>query len=434
MSVLSLQIGQCGNQIGKSLYDHIINEMINASPASQAAAGDIFFDYSEKTKKYTARSLLIDMEPKVINECFTSQKKENLWDYDKSLHFCKQEGSGNNWAYGYNIHGPACRDNILEKFNRLLEGSDFVDCVVFFQSLAGGTGSGVGSYFLEAIREEHPELTIMNVAIAPHLTGEVIVQNYNTMFTLGSLYDNSDGIMIIENDTLSLICKNLMHLKKPNLQDMNRVLVNMLSSVMYPVFPDSNSSYFSSLQNKFKLGESLSSLLVTNPSYKLITVKNCPQMPDTYKDFTNDSWGGLEKRIHQMLLGNSSEADINWQVSSKSKYFNKSIANLVIARGTDVNNYNFDAFQSKDIYTQNISTGYSILKDAHLCNKNQKSISLLSNSQAFLVPLETVAKNAAQMFHTKAYVYQYERSKLTNDDFQEALAKIEQIHHNYSEL
>lgn len=132
MSLITLQIGQCGNQIGESFYDFIINEMINATPASQAMAGEVFFDYSESTKKYHAKSILVDMEPKVIYECLNSKKRENLWDYKHDMTFYKQEGSGNNWAFGYNIHGPACKDDISKKLRSELEKTDYLDALLFF--------------------------------------------------------------------------------------------------------------------------------------------------------------------------------------------------------------------------------------------------------------------------------------------------------------
>jgi hypothetical protein len=157
-------------------------------------------------------------------------------------------------------------------------------------------------------------------------------------------------------------------------------------------------------------------------------------MPDSYKDFSNDTWQGLEKRIIQMLLANCSEADINWSVNTKSNNFNKTIANLFIARGDKVEDIKFDAVCAKELYSKKVSSKYSILKDAHHFSRNDKSISMLSNSQAFIRPLETISSNASKMFHAKAYVYQYEKSKLTHDDFEEALAKVEQIHQNYSEL
>jgi len=41
--------------------------------------------------------------------------------------------------------------------------------------LAGGTGSGLGSYMLELISDDFPELNKINICVAPHITGEVIL-------------------------------------------------------------------------------------------------------------------------------------------------------------------------------------------------------------------------------------------------------------------
>lgn len=128
------------------------------------------------------------MEPKVVNSCLHSKKKNNEWGYDPNLTYCKQEGSGNNWAYGYNSHGPECETSVLEKFQSLLEKIDYVQSLLFFQSLAGGTGSGVGTYLVESIKDNYPKYNVINVSIMPHLTGEVILQSYNCVLSLSKIY------------------------------------------------------------------------------------------------------------------------------------------------------------------------------------------------------------------------------------------------------
>ncbi len=65
---------------------------------------------------------------------------------------------------------------------------------------AGGTGSGLGSYLLNLVNDQYPELLKYNVCVVPHLTGEVILQNYNCVMTISTLYESSDGIFLIEND------------------------------------------------------------------------------------------------------------------------------------------------------------------------------------------------------------------------------------------
>jgi tubulin delta len=77
------------------------------------------------------------MEPKVVNSCLDINN--GLWKYDPCYsyiniyfdRFVNQEGSGNNWSYGFNSHGPKCQEKIFEKFYKMLENTDYVDGVVF---------------------------------------------------------------------------------------------------------------------------------------------------------------------------------------------------------------------------------------------------------------------------------------------------------------
>ena len=43
---------------------------------------------------------------------------------------------------------------------------------MFIYSLAGGTGSGVGSRLIEAMRDEYSTNMIFNTAVFPTMTGE----------------------------------------------------------------------------------------------------------------------------------------------------------------------------------------------------------------------------------------------------------------------
>jgi len=147
------------------------------------------------------------MEPKVVNHCLLKTNKKNSnWNYNPKFAYCKQEGSGNNWAYGYNHHGPQCESAILDQFRTLLEKIDYVQALLFFQSLAGGTGSGLGSYLLESVKEEFPKYSVLNISVMPHLTGEVILQSYNCVLSLSSIYK------VLYNN--KVICEEVLIKKK----------------------------------------------------------------------------------------------------------------------------------------------------------------------------------------------------------------------------
>jgi hypothetical protein len=47
-------------------------------------------------------------------------------------------------------------------------------------SIAGGTGSGLGSKIMEKFKEEYGKAKLVNVVVWPHPKGETPLQNYNS--------------------------------------------------------------------------------------------------------------------------------------------------------------------------------------------------------------------------------------------------------------
>lgn len=92
------------------------------------------------------------------------------------------------------------------------------------QSLAGGTGSGLGAHIVEKLREDFNKGNMLNVAVWPYSNGEVILQNYNVLLTLNSLLEHSNGIIPIYNDEIMLICRELLKNKRPSYKVMNSVI------------------------------------------------------------------------------------------------------------------------------------------------------------------------------------------------------------------
>lgn len=60
---------------------------------------------------------------------------------------------------GYD-EGEKCQDEILDMIDREADGSDSLEGFVMTHSVAGGTGSGFGSYLLEAMNDRYPKKLI----------------------------------------------------------------------------------------------------------------------------------------------------------------------------------------------------------------------------------------------------------------------------------
>jgi tubulin delta len=211
MAVPFIQIGQCGNQVGSAFYSLMHQEATRASPAHQALLQQ-FFDEEQQ-----AKALLVDMEPKVVSRCLARQTP---WRYNQQLALVREEGSGNNWAYGCYKHGPSIKEDLETVLRKLVEPEDYINMFVQLQSMAGGTGSGLGSYILSRLDKMFPKTPKVVCCVMPHLSGEVILQAYNATLSLGSIHSLADGIFLIENDVANSICTKFQ--PKPQLEDINR--------------------------------------------------------------------------------------------------------------------------------------------------------------------------------------------------------------------
>uniref|UniRef100_A0A3B4Y310 Tubulin delta chain n=1 Tax=Seriola lalandi dorsalis TaxID=1841481 RepID=A0A3B4Y310_SERLL len=387
MSVVTVQLGQCGNQVGQELFGIICSDAQEGQRKTYSAASCERFFHQTAHGDFVARAVLIDMEPKVINHSMTKAATSGRWRYGDTSHFSQKQGSGNNWANGYCVHGPRHREVVEELVRREVERCDRLAGLMAVMSVAGGTGSGVGTYVTQCLRDIYPKSFILNHLTWPYGTGEVIVQNYNSVLTLAHLYQLSDAILVHENDTVHRICSQLLNIKHISFSDVNRVIAHQLGSVLQPTL-------------------------------------------------TADSHGAYSRNP----LG------IDWQVrppagseqtrSLTGASFNTSLANLLILRGKDVYSAETDGFEDPALYSSWLSSkeAFNLWKSPVPFNKYEKSATLVSNSQALLRPLDNMVGKAWNMFASRAYIHQYIKFGISEEDFLDSFTSLEQVVASYSQL
>ncbi|GFR40925.1 hypothetical protein Agub_g1581 [Astrephomene gubernaculifera] len=236
MPVITLQLGQCGNQLGCSFFSALASEL-SAHDYGQDAVLE-YYRPGADPNIYTSRSVLIDMEPKVVAGARAAAAASgSWWRYPPSGYLVMQSGSGNNWAQGFHGYGPQVHEAALELVRKEVEHADSLTGFLLLQSMAGGTGAGLGTYVAEALRDDYHSAFVTNCCVWPYESGEVIVQPYNTLFTLSHLADVSDGIMLLENEALHRTCARLMGIARPSFADMNGIAARALASVLLPSQP-----------------------------------------------------------------------------------------------------------------------------------------------------------------------------------------------------
>lgn len=151
--IITLQVGQCGNQIGSEFWKQLCLEhgiakdgLLHDSSASGNDRKDVFF-YQADDQHYVPRALMLDLEPRVINSIQNSEQRQ-LYNHENIFLSPQGGGAGNNWASGYS-QAENFQEDILDMVDREAEGSDSLEGFVLCHSVAGGTGSGMGSFILE---------------------------------------------------------------------------------------------------------------------------------------------------------------------------------------------------------------------------------------------------------------------------------------------
>ncbi|XP_077467040.1 tubulin delta chain [Stigmatopora argus] len=442
MSLVTVQLGQCGNQVGLDLFDTLYNDAQGGQRKTYTTACYERFFHQTKDGDLVARAVLIDMEAKVIKQNFIKTAKSGKWKYDDVSSFKQKQGSGNNWANGYLVHGPQHREVVEDIIRREVERCDRLSGFMAMMSVAGGTGSGVGTYVTQCLRDGYPKSFIVNHLTWPYAAGEVIVQNYNSVLTLGHLYQLSDGILVHENDTVHKICKHLLHIRDISIADINKVIAHQLGAVLQPVLTaDSDGHYSRNFMGDFV------SALTCHPEYKLLSMSTVPQMQSSSIPYTTFKWTPLIKHLRQMLISNNKmEEGIDWQVrplavsgrtqSLTGSNVNTSLANLLILRGKDVFTADTGDFSEPALYTswQSPKDAFNVWKCPVHYNKYEKMAMLVSNSQALIEPLDNTVRKAWNMFAAKAYVHQYTSFGMSEEDFLESITFAEQIISSYSQL
>ncbi|XP_037950225.1 tubulin gamma-1 chain-like [Teleopsis dalmanni] len=244
--IITLQLGQCGNQVGFEFWKRLCLEHgIQPNGKMVEDAGeihdrkDIFF-YQADDNRYVPRAILLDLEPRVISTIKSSEyaKLYNVENIYLSKH---GGGAGNNWASGYS-QGGKLGDGIFDTIDREVENADLLEGFAICHSIAGGTGSGVGSYILEQLADRYPKKLVQTYSVFPNQDeiSEVVVQPYNSLLTLKRLSQCADNVIVVDNTALNRIAVERLRLENPSFTQINKlvsiIMTTSTATMRYPSY------------------------------------------------------------------------------------------------------------------------------------------------------------------------------------------------------
>jgi tubulin gamma len=96
---------------------------------------------------------------------------------------------------------------------------------MLMHSIAGGTGSGLGSFLLERLNDKFPKKLVQTYSVFPNAQeGDVVVQPYNALLTLKRLANHADSVVVLDNGALARINADRLHLQRPSFDQTNQLV------------------------------------------------------------------------------------------------------------------------------------------------------------------------------------------------------------------
>jgi len=441
--MLTVQFGQCGNQLGYDLFSKIRDDLESSNTGVPYAANyeytestiEKWFDGITKHGQHLARTILVDSEEKVINKVYNDATAS--WIYKSSNIVCQSSGgSANNWAYGYMTNGQRLSDRVLNVARQETEKLDHLQGFLLLLSSAGGTGSGIGSRIVEFLREEYETKPIVATIVLPFIFGEVCTQNYNTILTLARFSDEADFSILFENEQMYAMCTNLLRNPNTMLQDMNGIISENLLSVFQPVNGKCNMNF-------------LVSRLVAHPSFRFVNIRSTPHAPkDSLQYEPVHKWDVYVRYLKETLRVSKSQMELtNAQLKTPNSVSGKTIndshayspcvSNVLVTRGkyAEGDDTISSDLQKRYLYPEWITLNpFTHLHQQRKFVSKNKFLTLIANNSEIYRLLDAYLDKAWNSYKRAAFLHKYKQFGLEEDDFLRAFAKVENTVQEYKSL
>ena len=94
---------------------------------------------------------------------------------------------------------------------------------MLLHSIAGGTGSGLGSFLLERLNDRFPKKLIQTYSVFPE-SSDVVVQPYNSLLACKRLVEHADSVVVLDNSALTRIAADRLHVQDPSFVQTNQLV------------------------------------------------------------------------------------------------------------------------------------------------------------------------------------------------------------------
>eukprot|EP01083_Nonionella_stella_P116613 346595_1 len=236
--VLTVNVGQCGIQLGRRVWEQYNVEhgistgrshRTNGKPNKQQDSDLQFKTFYAETEsgKYCPRNLVVDLDPETI-DC----DLERIGVSNSEFHVSGTEDAANNFARGHYTVGKETIDKVTDRLRMLVDNCDNVQGFILNHAVGGGTGSGLGALILERIAVDYRKKSKLGIEVYPfnnHLS-TCVVEPYNALLTAHWLLDHTEMAFVFDNRKLYDLCQSKLEINEPSYNDLNTLIAKIASS------------------------------------------------------------------------------------------------------------------------------------------------------------------------------------------------------------
>ena len=394
----------------------------NGEKESDDTTFNTFFSETDHNK-VVPRSIFIDLEPTIIDEVRKGSYRE-LFAPDQLI--SGKEDTGGVFARGYYTVGRGIIELVLDRIRRLVDDCPNLEGFMIYNSIGGGTGSGLGSLLLETLSVDYGKKPKFCFSIypSPKLANSPI-ETYNALFSTCSILEHADVCVVLDNEALYDICEKKLDLEKSSYTSLNRIIAQFISSLTTSVrFGGALNANLTEIQSN----------LIPYPRYKF--------MLSSYAPLVN------HENIHKEQLSvaeitNSAFEPISMLTKCNPR-LGKYMACCVMYRGDitpkEVSEAISDLKAKKTIkFVDWCPTGFKVgindypppfLEGGDLA-KVTRAVCTISNSNAIAQVFSKVSYKFDLLYMKRAFIYWYLREQMEEENFTEARQELAALEKDY---
>ncbi|RDA92997.1 hypothetical protein CP533_5500 [Ophiocordyceps camponoti-saundersi (nom. inval.)] len=235
--VISINVGQAGCQIANSCWELYCLEhgiqpdgyLTDERKAQEPDQGFSTFFSETGQGKYVPRAIYCDLEPNVVDEVRTGPYRTL---FHPEMMITGKEDASNNYARGHYTVGKELIDGVLDKIRRVADNCVGLQGFLVFHSFGGGTGSGFGALLMERLSVDYGKKSKLEFCVYPApQTATSVVEPYNSILTTHTTLEHSDCSFMVDNEAIYDICRRNLGLERPNYENLNRLIAQVVSSI-----------------------------------------------------------------------------------------------------------------------------------------------------------------------------------------------------------